>query len=259
MAESIITGKPILIALAGGILPALLWLWFWLKQDNIAPEPRGLIVISFFVGMMSVIFVLPFEKLVIVLLPTIMEIFDIIATYFSLTTPYAITVQIVFWALIEEVAKYAVVLLVAFRSQEFDEPLDAVIYLITAALGFAAMENSFYLFKSLSESSLWSAALDSNLRFIGATILHIASSAFLGIAIALSFYWGRFTKILSIIFGLTLATLLHVYFNLSIMEAENTISALVIFSRFWLAIIVIIILLSLVKLIKKPLPQNPYL
>ena len=55
--------QTILFALLGGVLPALLWLWFWLKEDKKRPEPRGLILLAFIAGMLTVPVVLPFEKL----------------------------------------------------------------------------------------------------------------------------------------------------------------------------------------------------
>src|SRR5262249_56515294 len=45
----------------------------------------------------------------------------------------------------EELLKLMVVYFYAYRRQEFDEPLDGVIYSAAAALGFAAVENIVYL------------------------------------------------------------------------------------------------------------------
>ena len=41
------------------------------------------------------------------------------------------------WAAIEECAKLLMFVLVAYYSVDFDEPVDALIYLITIALGFS--------------------------------------------------------------------------------------------------------------------------
>ena len=35
------------LALTFGILPALLWLWFWLHEDRLHPEPRKTIMFMF--------------------------------------------------------------------------------------------------------------------------------------------------------------------------------------------------------------------
>ena len=43
----------IIFAISGGILPALIWLWFWLKED-LHPEPKKAISLTFFFGMLMV-------------------------------------------------------------------------------------------------------------------------------------------------------------------------------------------------------------
>ena len=78
MADLIVNGKHYLIAFAGGILPALIWLWFWLREDREAPEPRGLIALSFAAGMAVVYFVLPIQKLAVLALPGIMDALDML-------------------------------------------------------------------------------------------------------------------------------------------------------------------------------------
>ena len=35
------------IAFLAGLIPALFWLWFWLREDKAHPEPRALIATSF--------------------------------------------------------------------------------------------------------------------------------------------------------------------------------------------------------------------
>ena len=54
--------EPIIAAAAGGILPALAWLWFWLREDSDHPEPRRLIALAFLAGMVAVAVVIPLEK-----------------------------------------------------------------------------------------------------------------------------------------------------------------------------------------------------
>lgn len=247
MAETILTWEPTLIAIAGGVIPALVWLLFWLREDRQSPEPKGLIAISFFAGMAVVYFVLPLQKFVVATLPTIMDISNSLAAKLSLIAPDEQTVKITLWAAIEEFAKYATVFFIAFKSKYFDEPIDAVIYLLTAALGFAAMENILYIARDITHISVAQIFLDGNLRFVGATILHTVSSAFIGLAIAFSFYSSRLIKIIAVMAGIIGASLLHAYFNLSIIEVSGTMNTLWVFSRFWIAILGLIVLLQIVK------------
>lgn len=255
MADLFINWQPLALAIAGGITPALLWLWFWLKEDHESPEPTGLVAISFIAGMAVVYLVLPVQKLVVSNLPAIMDMANIFFAKLSIVAPSDNTIKITLWGAIEEIAKYSTVSFIAFKSKFFDEPIDAVVYLLTAALGFSAMENILYIMLGISHVSMAQIFLDGNLRFIGATILHTVSSAFVGLAIAFSFYNSRFIKITAVILGLIGASLLHAYFNLSIMSVNGTMNTLWVFSRFWVAILVVIVLLQIVKRIK-PNPTN---
>ncbi len=242
----------LLFSIIGGVLPSLAWLWFWLRRDNESPEPTGLIAISFLAGMIVVYFVLPLQKLIVFLLPIIMDMIDIIAVKFSFIPPSEETTKIILWASIEEIAKYTTVFFIAFHSKYFDEPIDAVMYLITAALGFAAAENILYLFTDLTTGTVLQAINTGGLRFIGATIVHTISSAFIGIAIAFSFYKKYSIKFLSVTLGLIVASLLHAQFNLAIIQANGTEDQLLTFFFYWLAACIVLIIISIIKHIKAP-------
>src|SRR3989344_2568772 len=252
MAETILNWEPVAIAVLGGVIPSLVWLWFWLKQDKHYPEPTGLIALSFFAGMAIVYFVLPLQKLVVASIAPIMNVADLLAQKFSLIPASEQTIKITLWAFIEEFAKYTTVFLIAFKSKHFDEPIDAVVYLITAALGFAAMENTLYILKDIMNGGGMTIFFDSNLRFVGATTLHIVSAAILGIAFAFAFYARFWIQFIAGVVGILLATLLHAYFNLSIMNTYGTLNTITVFAPFWGAIIGIIILIQVVKHIKNP-------
>lgn len=202
MAQNLTPGM-IFFALLGGLLPAIFWLWFWLKEDSVHPEPRGLIILSFLVGMLATAGSYPIEKW--------------IATYmggnnFSL---------LFFWAVTEETLKFIGIYIVALRSKYFDEPIDAVIYFVTIALGFAALENAMFLINPLSGGDTVAALLLENFRFIGATLLHVGASGFIGVLLALTFYHTRVVRKIAGIIGLGCAIILHTLFNFSIIESEG--------------------------------------
>jgi len=249
MANFIINVPPIAIAIAGGVLPSLVWLWFWLRQDADCsdPEPAGFVALSFAAGMAIVYAVLPVEKFILSSLPSLVPLFGSLVAKLGLIPFTGETIQVILWALVEEIAKYATVFFVAFHARRLAEPVDAVIYLVTAALGFAAMENTLYLLKGLAEAGSLQIIIDSNLRFIGATIVHTVCSGVVGVALAFSFYGTRITKGISATIGLVLATLLHAYFNLTIMDVHGTVDILVVFVPFWIAIIGILVLMRVIK------------
>jgi len=222
--------KTLLYALMGGILPAILWLWFWLKEDSRKPEPRGLIMLSFVAGMVGVAIVLPLEKLAFGVLPQGVML---------LTT----------WAAIEEIVKFGAISIVALKTHYFDEPVDALIYMITVALGFAAIENSLFLLEPLMNGEAITGFLTGNLRYIGATLLHVAASASIGIAMGLSFYKGKFIKTISTLIGIVIAITLHTLFNFFIISSSGE-STFIVFFHLWIAIVVVIFLFERVRRIK---------
>lgn len=252
MAETILSAKPFVIAFLGGVLPSLLWLWFWLREDKKNPEPKGLIALSFVAGMAVVYFVLPAQKLFVAILPGVMHGLDLISSSWAFVVPPEETIKTIGWAFTEEFGKFATVFLVAYHSRDFDEPMDCIMYMITAALGFAAMENTLYILRDIPTSGTADLIINGDLRFMGATIVHIASSAIIGLAFAFAFYGKHFFKVLAGFFGLTLATLLHAYFNLSIIDAREMLGTLIVFSKYWLAILAVIVLIEIVKHIKPP-------
>ncbi len=136
--------------------------------------------------------------------------------------------SILYWFLIiasvEEIFKYLVVRGKVLKHCVFDEPVDAMIYMIVAALGFAALENILYLLppaeKIFSINEFFArTVIISFFRFIGATFLHALCSGLVGYFMALSIYKAKKGSGL-IILGLLSAILLHGLYNFSIMEIE---------------------------------------
>lgn len=214
-------------ALLAGLLPSLLWLWFWLKEDNLHPEPRGVLFISFLAGALTVIIAVIFEKLAQ----------DVIADT---------SLRYIVWAAIEEIVKFGAVALIAFHANILDEPIDAMIYCITVALGFAALENAFFIFSPLQLGEFGTSIITGNLRFIGASLVHVVSSAMIGFMIGLSYYRGVISKTVAIVFGIILAVTLHASFNLAIIYGTAT-TTLKVFGWVWCAVVILIVLFEEVK------------
>lgn len=219
-----------LFALLAGILPALLWLWFWLREDNLHPEPRALLAISFLMGMIVVVFAIGFEKIA----------FDFINDQ---------TYRYIAWAAIEEITKFLGIAFILFNSKYMDEPIDAMIYCITVALGFSALENTLFILSPLHEGEFAKGIVTGNMRFIGATLVHTVCSAIIGFSIGIVYYKNAFIKTITVTSGVILAVVLHAGFNLSIIN-ETVTNTLKVFSWVWLSVIILIILFEEVKGIK---------
>lgn len=229
-----------LIAFLGGVAPSLIWLGFWLFEDRCEPEPKRYIFFTFVVGMFTVAPVLFIEQN---LIPYIDPAFVLGAT----ASPLLLLV----WACTEELFKFGAAYFVALRSFVFDEPLDAIVYMVTAALGFSAIENTLFLFGALTNpinGGLLHGIVTSDLRFIGATLLHTLSSATIGIALALSFYKSRRVRRLFALCGVILAVALHTLFNFFIL-GQGGGATFFIFLCIWFGIVAV---LSLVERIKQP-------
>src|SRR3989344_6456087 len=187
-----------LLVLFGAILPSLAWLVFFLKED-LHPEPKRLLFLTFAAGALSTIPALVFQ-------------------IFFESTPLASALgplfALVVLALIEEVSKFGAAYFAIAKDENFDEPVDAMIYMIPAALGFAAIENLFIAASTFGAATAASISATSQillLRFFGATLLHVLASGLLG------FYWAK-RKIST---GLTVATVTHGIFNYLILSFEN--------------------------------------
>lgn len=214
------------IALLGGLLPALLWLTFWLLEDRCEPEPKRYIFFVFLGGGAAVFAALWLEQRAI--------------AYFSGTT------LLLAWAVIEELLKFGAAYLIALRTRVFDEPLDGVVYLVTAALGFAAFENMLFLLTPLQHGDVLRTIITGDLRFIGSTLLHTLSSATIGIAMAVSFYKTVGARRLAAAVGVVLAILLHTLFNFFIL-GSNGGSTFWIFLCIWFGVVVMLFLTEQVK------------
>src|SRR4051812_29976874 len=103
-------------ALLSGLVPSIIWLLFWLREDTDHPEPRWLVAACFIGGAISVVVAIFAEKYV----------GDIVSDQ---------NLRYTLWAAIEEIVKLATVCIIALNSSYNDEPIDAMMYIITVALG----------------------------------------------------------------------------------------------------------------------------
>lgn len=175
-----------------GIIPSLFWLFFFLTEDWDHPEPKRVITYVFLGGGIAAALSAPPEILLQKILP------DLAFTdgLYSLLLPFSF---------IEEFMKFVIVYFLVKGATYFDERVDGMIYMITAGLGFAALENVFNLLNTplLAEVVL--------VRGIGATLLHALASGILG------FHWVRNRLFL----GLIAATLLHGLFNFMVFQLQG--------------------------------------
>lgn len=225
-----------------GIVPALIWLWFWLREDVEHPEPRSYILLTFLYGALSVpvalIFQIVFNKL-----------FAIQGTGDISTSPfiYALIITCI-WAGIEEFVKYKAAWHGGLKKTITDEAVDVPIYMISAALGFAALETTLFLIAPFLNGNIQEIIATTKLRFVGAMLVHVASSALIGIFAGYSLFFVQKVHKRYVLVGFMLATLLHALFNLFIIKGSQ--NSFVGFLLIWLFVVLIIVLFERIKKIK---------
>ena len=185
-----------------GTVPSFIWLSIYLREDE-HPEPNRFIIKIFFLGMLFAPIAAGIEFLLISSIKNIT--LPVIAVNFL--------VFFIFIGVVEEYCKYLAVKVGLLNNPVFDEPADAMIYLIVSGLGFAALENilALFHFTDFGGGSLFGSAMEIiALRFLSSTLLHVLASSIVGYYLARSHF---FSKKYALTTGLIIAGLLHGSYN----------------------------------------------
>lgn len=161
-------------------------------KDQYNREPRRYLIISFLLGMLSVLPALGLEI-------SASQITSNFPAFFKTTAGIAINAY-VFVALPEEIWKFLMLLWYAYRKKEFDEPFDGIVYAVMVGMGFATVENISYV----SQYGLMT----------GIMRLFLAVPAHASFAIIMGYFMGkaRFSaqkQRFLLFFGLFWATVFH--------------------------------------------------
>jgi len=126
------------LALLFALAPTVLILRYFVRSDAF-PEPRRAIAITFAWGVGSIV---PAVILAVLLLLAVDA-----AVGDRVDDPWLRGLGLSFFgaAIPEELFKFAVLYLYCRRLGDFDEPMDGIVYGVTASLGFATFENLLYV------------------------------------------------------------------------------------------------------------------
>jgi len=189
-----------------GLAPSIIWLLYFLRKD-VHPEPKLMVLKIFLWGALITLPAIFIERGVFEVF-TFLKIPQILYIFFGI-------------AAVEEILKFLIVNEKVISHPEFDEPLDAPLYMIISALGFAALENLLFFYSPdiffLSFSEILILA---SFRFLTATFLHALCSGLIGFFLALSFFEIK-NRIQLISIGLVIAILFHGIYNLALITFEG--------------------------------------
>ncbi len=194
------------VILVGASFPSILWLSFFLRED-LHPIPRRLLIYAFGAGALSSLFILTFQFI----------FHELVASRVD-----TLVIPLLGLAVIEEVFKFSAAYFAVWRDRNFSEPMDAMVFTLIAALGFASVENIFALAgaaDALDFSSLYSIGYVVLVRFLGATMLHGLAAGIVGYYWAKAAFKGPFFRF--ILTGLLIAIVVHTAFNYLVLTYQG--------------------------------------
>ncbi|MEA4882083.1 MAG: PrsW family glutamic-type intramembrane protease [Clostridia bacterium] len=212
------------------VVPGALWLVYFYRKDKYEAEPPALVAKVFFVGALMIIPAGIIET----------PLRDILTNPPSFSA--LLLACILGIGLIEEYLKYWAVRRTVFHRPEFNEPVDGVIYGISAGLGFAAFENAMYA----TSYGLQVGAM----RAVLTSIVHASFSGIVGFAVGLAKFLPKPVQMPVIGRAILVAAVLHgLYDFLLITDLMN----------FYLTVLVVVFLYgALIARIRAALALSPF-
>lgn len=193
-----------IVYLIFAIIPAVVWIYYFRRADKNEPEPVRLLVIAAFVGAAVV---LPAAYTELFIAKNILPVLGLTASVSGF-----LLVNLAIVAVVEEVFKFLAVRFSVYYSECFNEYSDGIIYLVSAALGFAAFENFLYFINFGNEVIL--------IRSLFTPLFHASASAIVGHYLGIVKFSGKYSK--RIFFALIFASIIHFIYNLLVFQANLT-------------------------------------
>ena len=190
--------------ITAALAPGIAILSYFYLRDSLEPEPVSMVIRSFLFGMLLVIPVL--------VLQYIMQ--------HEWHWQGGVITEVLQSAVVEEFFKWMVIFFTVYQHIEFDEPYDGIVYAVAVSLGFATVENFFYLIINGTDVALWRALLPVS----GHALFAVWMGYYLGRA---KFSKVRKKQVIFLWISVILPILLHAFFNAIFMSIQNWIVVIV--------------------------------
>jgi len=185
----------LLIALAPVLIIAV-YIYF---RDKYEKEPIGLLLLSLLAGALVVIPVLIVESLLTQINP------------FSSNIPNAAYNAFVVAGFTEEFFKWLAIVVLLLRNKNFDQYFDGIVYAVFVSLGFAAIENVFYVVDGgLSVGAL---------RAFTAVPLHTMTGIYMGFYFSMAKFSGQ-NRTLFFLQALLIPLVFHGFYDFFLMTKQ---------------------------------------
>lgn len=197
---AVVVGPVAAVPLA--LIPALLWLVYFYLRDIHEPEPTHYVVGVFLLGALVAAPLATFVTDAVFKVPT----WGVLPRW-GLTEAVAAFLII---APVQEASKYLVVRYTVYLSTEFDEPMDGIVYMTAAGLGFATALNIQQMTRA-PQVALTTAAINA----VTVTLAHASLSGVVGYALGRAKFLGsegHQTRVLAV--GLAVAMALSGGFSM---------------------------------------------
>ena len=199
------------------VVPSIFLVYFFVTLDRF-PEPRKIIIITFILGILITI---PAGFANVYLMQIIYENFYYSIYYNEIDTFFV-------GPFVEEILKFLIILLYCSRLDDFDEPMDGLVYGATAALGFAMAENFDYVYSAEEFGTTWQ-----DIAWIRAFLtapMHASCGAIIGFSFSYYYFYNK--NIIFLIIGLSIAIILHFLYNYGYFELIVISQIIVLFFLF---------------------------
>jgi RsiW-degrading membrane proteinase PrsW (M82 family) len=178
------------LALAPGLAIAIYIYW----RDKYEKEPIGLLVACFILGGLTCIPAALAEHFSMKFLSI-----DLDSPHTDLFTAFYAAFFLVGFS--EEFVKYLVLTKYAFRKPAFNEPFDGIVYSVIIGLGFATLENIFYVIEGGLSTGI--------ARMFTAVPMHAVFGVLMGYYVGMAKFQGTSLQLTSKLKGLGFAVIFH--------------------------------------------------